>query len=177
LVTNAEHSLSAERPITLVAHDVDLPPVQVGVGDGRLRQIQSLDDVHTALRELVGVAPQGSRTLDLIGHSTREHGFLRIGETAIDACRPAVARVFEAIRDEALLEQLGVSAVRLLGCGTATRPSGQRSLRRLARIVRLPVWGSTKDLHASHYTADGFNPTFEHILVELDAFPGSPTTR
>lgn len=28
------------------------------------------------------------------------------------------------------------------------------------------VFGSTKDLHKAHYTPDGFNPKFEHLLVE-----------
>ena len=87
--------------------------------------------------------------------------------------RLSVARVFQAIREEKLLFTLGVVAVRLLGCGTATRPTGQRAMRRLSRSLDLPVFGSLKDLMPSHYTADGFNPKFEHILVAVSQLPRS----
>lgn len=114
--------------------------------------------------------------LDLIGHSTRDHQFLRIGETAIDMYRPFVARVFQTVRNENLLETLGVIGVRLLGCTTAGRPTGQRTMRRLSRTLGVPVYGSMKALMPSHYTPDGFNPKFEHILVEASQVAG-PGTR
>jgi hypothetical protein len=60
----------------------------------------------------------------------------------------------------------------LRGCSTARRPTAQRSLRRLAQILQVPVFGSTKDLLASHYTGDGFNPKFDHILVDVAALTG-----
>jgi len=99
---------------------------------------------------------------------------LRIGDTAIDMFRPSVVRIFAAIRAEELLPKLGISAVRLLGCSTALTPSGQRTIQRLARTLEVPVYGSTKALMHSHYTADGFNPKFEHVLVEASQLPNPP---
>lgn len=119
-------------------------------------------------------APTGTRTLDIIGHSTRDHQFLRIGTTPIDLHRPSVARVFEAIHSENLLPTLGVVAVRLLGCSTAGQPTGQRTMRHLARLLGVRVLGSTKALMAAHYTPDGFNPKFEHLLVEAPPLGGLP---
>jgi hypothetical protein len=136
--------------------------------------VTSLAEVHTALKALAAAAPDGMRTLDLIGHSTRDHSLLRLGDTAIDMMRPSVARVFQAIRQEELLQQLGVIALRLLGCSTAVLPTGQRTMQRLARTLELPVYGSLKPLMHAHYTVDGFNPKFEHVLVEASQLPNPP---
>ena len=160
-------------PICLVAHDADVPVLPREDG-GRISIIASLDALHTELTRLVEPRAHGPRTLDLIGHSTRDHHLLRIGDTAIDMFRPSVVRIFAAIRAEELLPKLGISAVRLLGCSTALTPSGQRTIQRLARTLEVPVYGSTKALMHSHYTADGFNPKFEHVLVEASQLPNPP---
>jgi hypothetical protein len=161
------------HPICLVAADADVLLRAVDPA-GCIRTVASLDDVHAELTALAGSEPPGTRALDLIGHSTRDHHFLRIGDQAIDMTRPPIARLFDTIRREALLQQLGVIAVRLLGCSTALLPTGQRTLRRLARTLGVPVYGSTKPLMHSHYTADGFNPRFEHVLVEASQLPDPP---
>jgi hypothetical protein len=108
-------------------------------------------------------------TLDLIGHSTRHHHLLRLGGTPIDMLDRGVARFFHALADDTLLERLGVVAVRLLGCETAVTDGGRRTLRMLARTLRLPVYGTLVQLTKSHSTAEGFDPTFAHILVEASA--------
>jgi hypothetical protein len=105
-------------------------------------------------------------TLDLIGHSTREHHLLRLGDTPIDMLNPAVARFFRALAGAGLLGRLQITAVRLLGCETAVTDAGQRTLRMLAQTLRLPVYGTLKPLLKSHSNAAGFNPAFTHILVE-----------
>ena len=160
------HGLGRDPPICLVADDVDVLALRADEEGWRIRTVRSLDDIHIELRAMASRAPAGSRMLDLIGHSTRDHRFLRIGDTGIDVYRPAVARVFDTIRNEGLLAQLGIASVRLLGCSTASRPSEQRTMRRLARMLDVPVFGATKDLLKWHYTEDGFNPKFNHILVE-----------
>lgn len=109
------------------------------------------------------------RSLDLIGHSTRDHHLLRLGSTPIDMLNPAVARFFGAIAQEGLLPRLQVGAVRLLGCETAVTEAGQRTLRMLAQTVRLPVYGTVKPLVKSHSNARGFDPAFTGILVEASA--------
>ena len=42
----------------------------------------------------------------------------------------------------------------------------QRTLRLLARTLRLPVFGTLKPLMKSHYDERGFNPAFAQVLVE-----------
>ena len=106
------------------------------------------------------------RTLDLIGHSTRDHHLLRLGNTPIDMLDPAVARFFQAVAEEHLLPRLRIVAVRLLGCETAVTDSGQRTLRMLGRTLRLPVYGTAKPIFKSHSNAEGFDSAFTHILVE-----------
>ena len=105
-------------------------------------------------------------TLDLIGHSTREHHLLRLGATPIDMLDPGVARFFRALAEAHLLPRLQITAVRLLGCETAVTDAGQRTLRMLGQTLRLPVFGTTKPLLKSHSNAHGFDPAFAHILVE-----------
>ena len=113
-------------------------------------------------------------TLDLIGHSTREHHLLRLGDTPIDMLDPGVARFFHTLAQTRQLPRLQIVAVRLLGCQTAVTDSGQRTLRMLSRTLRLPVFGTRKPLLKSHSNADGFNPAFAHILIESSALPRPP---
>ena len=110
-------------------------------------------------------------TLDLIGHSTREHHLLRLGDTPIDMLDRQVARFFRALAEDQLLPSLQIVAVRLLGCVTAVTDGGQRMLRMLAHTLDLPVYGTSVRQLKSHSNADGFNPAFSHILVEASALP------
>jgi hypothetical protein len=111
-------------------------------------------------------APPAPRTLDLIGHSTRDHNLLRLGDTAVDMLDPGVARFFRTLAAECLLPRLGITAVRLLACETAVTAAGRRTLRLLARTLALPVFGTTRRLMKSHYDRHGFAPAFAAILVE-----------
>ena len=130
-----------------------------------LHRANSLDDLRAVLeRRLDG--PTSPMTLDLLGHSTRDHHLLRLGNDRIDMLDPVVARFFRTMSDDHLLSRLEVVAVRLLGCETAVTPGGRRTLRLLARTLRLPVYGSIKPLMKSHYDKLGFNPAFARILVE-----------
>ena len=161
----------SDHPICFLAPDVSVPVLKGQSECWRIRTIGSLDDVLTELRALVGNAPPGTRTLDLIAHSTRDNHFTRFGTTPLDMHKPSVARVFETIHSEELLKQLGIVAVRLLGCSTATLPTGQRTLRWLAKTLAVPVYGSTKDLTWWHYNEHGFNPKFENTLIEASKIP------
>jgi hypothetical protein len=124
------------------------------LGDLQAVLEQQLDEVTTPV------------TLDLIGHSTRGHHLLRLGDTPVDMLDPNVARFFRAVADARLLPRLRVTAVRLLGCETAVTDGGRRTLRMLAHTLRLPVHGTTVPLLKSHSNATGFDPSFGHILVE-----------
>ncbi len=111
----------------------------------------------------------GPVTLDLIGHSTRHHHLLRLGHTPIDMLDRDVARFFRALAHDGVLARPDVVAVRLLGCETAVTDGGRRTMRMLARVVGLPVYGTLVPLTKSHSVAGGFDPAFEHVLVEASA--------
>jgi hypothetical protein len=114
--------------------------------------------VHQVLHRHPGQA-RTPATLDLIGHSTRDHHLLRLGNTPIDMLDRQVARFFRDLADEGLLARLHIGAVRLLGCQTAVTDAGQRTLR-------LPVFGTLTPLLKSHSNAGGFDPAFSHLLAE-----------
>jgi hypothetical protein len=128
-------------------------------------RVSSLGDLRAVLEERLGV-PALPVNLDLIGHSTRDHHLLRLGDTAIDMFDRRVAHFFQSLARDRLLQRLEVVAVRLLGCETAVSSGGQRTLRLLASTLRMLVFGATKPLMKSHYDELGFNPAFAHVLVE-----------
>lgn len=130
----------------------------------RLHRAGSLAELRAVLDRRLD-DPVTPATLDLIGHSTREHHLLRLGTTPIDMLQPQVARFFRTLAETRLLARLEIVAVRLLGCETAVTDSARRTLRLLAHTLRMPVYGTVKPLLKSHSNADGFNPQFTHLLV------------
>ena len=161
-------------PVALTSLNIASPDCAEAFFSGRaarcvnLHHASSLAELRDVLeRHLNGVTTP--RTLDLIGHSTRDHHLLRLGSTPIDMLDPAVARFFRAIAGEHILPRLQISAVRLLGCETAVTEIGQRTLRMLGQTLRLPVYGTVKPLFKSHSNAAGFDPAFTRILVEASA--------
>jgi hypothetical protein len=123
----------------------------------------SLGELAAILRERLP-GPAAPVTLDLFGHSTRDHHLLRLGGVVVDMLNPHVARFFRRHTD--LLHETGVTAIRLLGCETAVTEPGRRTVRMLARTVRVPVFGTRTPLFKSHSDAEGFNPAYAHLLVE-----------
>jgi len=131
----------------------------------RLHHAATLADLHAVLRRHRRRTARPA-TLDLIGHSTRHHHLLRLGDTPIDMLDPVVARFFRALARDGLLDEARIVAVRLLGCETAVTEAGRRTVRMLAHVLRLPVFGTRVPLLKSHSEAVGFNPVFSHLLVE-----------
>jgi hypothetical protein len=133
-----------------------------------MRRAGSLAELRDVLRRWPG-EPSAPATLDLLGHSTRGHRLLRLGETPIDMLNPRVARFFRDLAGTGVLDRLGVVAVRLLGCETAVTDSGRRTIRMLSRTLRRPVYGTVAPLLKNHSNADGFDPAYTHLLVEAAA--------
>ncbi|HEV7653222.1 MAG TPA: hypothetical protein VGP36_00585, partial [Mycobacteriales bacterium] len=133
---------------------------------GSLAELREILDRRVADVADVADVAASPATLDLIGHSTRDHHLLRLGATPIDMLDRQVARFFSALAEDQLLPRQQIVAVRLLGCETAVTDGGQRTLRMLAHTLNLPVYGTSVRLLKSHSNADGFNPAFSHILVE-----------
>jgi hypothetical protein len=104
------------------------------------------------------------RTLDLIGHATAA-GQLRLGSWVLDATRPEVTDWFRLLATREVCRRLGVRAVRLLGCHTASTEPGRAAIRVLAGILGVEVLGARELLHAGHYDRDGFREVWEFLLV------------
>ena len=130
----------------------------------------SLRDVTRALE--AQLATQGGApgvaavAIDLVGHSTRDHQLLRLGSSVVDALDLTVLRFFERIARSGVLRNIGAACLRLLGCETAMSPSGQRTMRILTSVLGIRVYGSRKRLSRMHHTELGFDPRFQHVLVE-----------
>lgn len=137
--------------------------------------VKSLSEARQVLDVYGAKPPLPAVNVDLLGHSTRDHKLLRMGGTVIDALDPRVRRFFEEIERSRVLQAMNAVSLRLLGCETGVSPSGLRTLRMLAEILGLPVFGSRKRLSKTHHTATGFNPLFGSVLVAAE--PGNRLTR
>ena len=126
----------------------------------------SLDDLARALAVQATRPRVAPLAIDLVGHSTRDHQLLRLGATVIDALDLTVLQFFEDLVHAGLLGGVDAACLRLLGCATAVTPSGQRTMRLLTALLGIPVYGSRKRLSCMHHNEHGFDPRFDHVLVE-----------
>lgn len=149
-------------PITIAGRDND-STVQ-GMID-RCREVHRAGTLDELRAVLEGLPERRAASLDLVGHSTRPARLLRLDQTVIDMFDARVAAFFEQLAGDGVLARIGVVSLRLLGCSTASQPPGQRTIQRLARVLGMPVYGTTKPIMKSHYTAEGFNPAFAQLLV------------
>lgn len=162
-----------DRPhLTVASH-------RAGVHDHELARLlavvehKALVEGRLELEELFGVllaartTPPKPKTLDLVGHSTPA-SLLDLGGWVIDRNNPTVTAFFRELADQDVLPRLGVAAVRLLGCGTASTPRARDTIRALADLLGLPVLGSTSLVHAGHFHRDGFDPQWACLLAGPD---------
>ena len=105
------------------------------------------------------------KTLDLIGHSSPGKSLLLLGDWAIDASSATVTAFFRELADQDVMARLGVRAVRLLGCVTAESGQGRHTIRTLAEILGVEVYGTSNLIFSSHYNATGFAVEREFHLV------------
>lgn len=141
--------------------------------------VEGRADLEAALGGLLRM-PATPRTLDLIGHSTPNKSLLTLGDWVIDAGSSTVTAFFRELAEQQVLSRLGVTALRLLGCNTAQTGQGKATLRALARILELPVYGTTEPIFASHYDEHGYRADFAHHLVEaatVDHHEPAPTRK
>ena len=127
---------------------------------------RSLHDLEPALEDWAARPPAAAVAIDLIGHSTRDHQLLRLGSSTIDALDLGVLRCFERIARSGVLREINAVCLRLIGCETALSASGQRTMRLLAAVLRMPVYGTRRRISRTHHDARGFDPRFQHVLVE-----------
>jgi hypothetical protein len=120
-----------------------------------------------SLDELVSVACsklRGERVLDLIGHSDGYDRLMTVGPDVVDARCQRVRDAFKTLRP--LLQRRKVRALRLLGCGTATRDAGRRTLIDLARILApTAVFGTVDQLGPRSFDQSGLSPSACRLLI------------
>ncbi len=150
------------RRINLITRDVETE-LFAGHPCDTLQRVASLDEARAVVEQ--GTVGDGPATLDLIAHTTRDQKLLRVGVDVLDMFKAPVRAFFERLAADDVLAARGIVQVRLLGCGSATKPSGRLTMARLARTLGVPVFGTTKPLIKSHFDRHGFNPAFEHILL------------
>lgn len=153
--------------INVIGREVD--GVLLGIRDrcAHVERVSSLDEVRAVLERRLDAPSAGPATLDLLGHSTNPMRLLRLGDTVIDMFDVGVRDFFEDLARDEVLPRAGIHALRLLGCNTASRPVGQRTMLRLRRTLGVLVYGTTKPLLKSHYGPGGFRPELaRHCLVE-----------
>lgn len=114
------------------------------------------------------------RTLDLIGHSTPDRSLLILGDWVIDGTSSKVLSYFRGLADEGVFTRLGITAIRLLGCETATSSTGRLTLTALSEITGLEVFGTSQMIDETSYTADGFHN--DHALVSSTDLRREPIT-
>jgi hypothetical protein len=156
--------------LSVISGEPDAVLAGIAARFARIHRIAALSEVRGLLEQQQGREPRFT-TLDLIGHSTRGHRYLRIGNTPIDMLEPDVARLFRRLAESQLLPRLGIHTVRLLGCDTAVEIAGQRTMAALARTLDVRVFGTTKSLMKAHYVRSGFDPAFDRLLIEAGSLP------
>lgn len=158
--------------LSVITSDADPFSLSVVERCARLERVGSLRELRALLDRKVASSERFAN-LDLIGHSVVRTRFLRLGVDVIDVFDPSVEAFFRQLARDHVLEHLGVQALRLLGCSTASQAAGQRTLIQLARMLRVRVFGTAKLLQKSHYNAEGFDPAFSHLLVEASEVSGT----
>jgi hypothetical protein len=127
----------------------------------RAAVVTGLDDLEHRLQRPPW---KGARTVDLISHSTTEDKLLIIGDDLVDSRRLKVRAAFQRLSP--LLQRVGVGAVRLLGCGTATRPAGRKTIRDLAAILQpIIVYGTVDLLLPRAFDRSGLRPRAHRVLI------------
>lgn len=131
-------------------------------------RVRDRADLEDLLGRLLAAAADGAaieaKTLDLIGHSTSA-SLLQLGSWVIDAASRCVTSFFRGLTDEGVLPRLGITAVRLLACKTASAEQGRTTLCALGDILGLEVFGTEHLLFDQHYDEDGFREVWEFMLV------------
>jgi hypothetical protein len=130
------------------------------------------DALDAALQRMLAAGDRDEleepKTLDLIGHSAAPTSQLRLGDWVIDLACPEVAEYFRGLAQRGVLPRLGIHAVRLLGCGTASTACGRATICALADILRVKVYGTTQLLYDVHYDESGFRDVWAFLLVAAD---------
>lgn len=153
---------SAEHELTVITELIEHKAI-----------VGARDELEALFGELLAVGAKPTpKTLDLIGHSTAGKSHLVLGDWVLDATSPTVTAFFRGLADNDVLPRLGVTAVRLLGCTTATTDQGRWTVCALADILGLPVFGTKDVIYSVHYDRTGFADERTYVLVSNSELMG-----
>lgn len=164
--------LAKPRISIVTSHpDAEVTRLQALIGDhlevdGRA----ALEAVLSHLARATSDTEVTPKTLDLIGHATSD-GLLRMGDWVLDGENPTVTAFFRGLADLDLLPRLGVTALRVLGCSTATTTRARGTLKILAEILGMEVFGTTSPIYSLHYDTEGFGHQWRFLLSAASESP------
>lgn len=128
----------------------------------RLLRVRRVDTL-VALEHELG-RTEHAESIDIISHSNGHDKLLAIGNEVLDSRRPAVMSMFARLARR--LRDNGVQRLRLLGCGTATREAGRRTIRDLARTLQpITVFGTTDMIGPRSFDRAGLRAQFSSVLI------------
>ena len=130
-------------------------------------------DLADQLVALAAKLPRQPRTLDLVGLTGRDK-LLGFHGRPLDTNVARVRAFFRELAEQGVLAELGISALRLVGCMTASGERARQTLATLAEITGLEVTGthdlvSIDDLATTGYEASVVSDRRELMLLDLDA--------
>jgi hypothetical protein len=176
-----DRGLLAGPQLSVVSAEPDADLQRIARTIGRVVTVDGPAALEAALAQLASEAARApgasTRTLDLIGHTRTAASLLSLGNWWIDAADPATVAVFRNLAERAVLPRLGIQALRLLGCHSASTERGRDTICRLAELLGVEVAGMRELLHTGHFGPGGFRDEWSFLLVqasELRAPPAAP---
>lgn len=171
-VPRARRLLTRPRISIITSHpDAEVSRLQALLGDHLQADGRgSLESLLGQLVHAVGDLAPAPKTLDLIGHSTPD-GLLRLGDWVLDGETSTVTAFFRGIADVEVLPRIGVTALRLLGCSTAVSTRARNTMKILAELLGLEVYGTTSPIYSLHYDESGFSHQWRFLLSAASESP------
>jgi|GEM_PF-3263813 len=133
------------------------------------------------LAELALVLPRQPRTLDLVGLTSRNK-LLSFHGRPLDTSVARVRAFYRELTEQGILAQLGITAMRLVGCCSAVGEPALRTISTLSEIVGLEVTGTQDLVSIEDFEPTGFTTTSTRdwsekgVLLDLDALRPEPLT-
>ncbi len=133
------------------------------------------NDLAMHLVELSRTLPDRPRTLDLVGLTGLDK-LLTFHGRAVDTRSRRVRAYFRELAEHEVPAGLGLVAVRLVGCSTATGEHARRTLGALSEILGVEVTGTTELVTATDSGTGRIRRSVAAELVELGPLPGPRRT-
>jgi hypothetical protein len=163
---NSAYLLRRQPRLSLITRDGDEVLGQIRKVISQPVLVDGRADVECVLNELARVGDSSiPKTLDLIGHASPDRSLLVLGDWLIDGTRSKVSSFFRGLDDCEVLQRIGITAIRLLGCETGVSEAGRHTLLALSEILKVETYGTTQTVGPSSYDENGFLDSHTSTLV------------